>query len=425
MSYCFTIDNREHKLITLFQKIQLPIEVKALDIGDIIIKASENCKKSYRDKDQRYDSIFIFERKSISDMISSIKDGRYKEQKARLQSMVLNRKTHKIFYLLEGDTQSLGEKEKKLIYGSWISTQFRDGIEIIRTVNTLETIHFLCRLLDRLNKNGHQSLTPKDISISDLDQVKPNSERNIENNIENNTTHKTISNLPNDKTNIKSIQLASTQLLDDSTLNNNDKNIKVTKLSSTIGDNSDNINYNNNNNNMEQTKNGLNNKQNIATGNNIEQNRIDKAKSVELEYICSLKAKKKQNFTPKVCQILALGNIPSISNKTAECVINQYGSLYKLFIAYQEIDMLPDESLKEEFEEWSQKELKKATRAAKKKSNAIDDYLISSESKTIEDYRAFKKERLLSDVSVGSDRKLGNNASRNIYCHLFCQQNEE
>ena len=80
MSYCFTIDNREHKLIALFQKMQFPIEVKTLDIGDIIIKASEACKKSYQDKDQRYESIFIFERKSISDMISSIKDGRYKEQ---------------------------------------------------------------------------------------------------------------------------------------------------------------------------------------------------------------------------------------------------------------------------------------------------------------------------------------------------------
>ena len=410
MSYCFTIDNREHKLIALFQKMQFPIEVKALDIGDIIIKASESCKKSYQDKDQRYESIFIFERKSISDMISSIKDGRYKEQKARLQSMMLNRKTHKIFYLLEGDTQCLSEKDKKLIYGSWISTQFRDGIEIIRTISVLETIHFLCRLLDRLNKNGHQSLTPKDVSMSNLNQVEPYNEIKIENNIETNTAPKTTSNLSNDKTNIKSIQIASNQLSDDSAFNTNDKNIKVTKLSSNVTPNIESMGN-------KVLRNGV--------DIDMEKNRMEKAKSVELEYICSLKAKKKQNFTPKVCQILALGNIPSISNKTAECVINQYGSLYKLFIAYQEIDMLPDESLKEEFEEWSQKELKKATRAAKKKSNAIDDYLISNESKTMAKYRTFKKERLLSDVVVGSDRKLGNNASRNIYCHLFCNNNDE
>ena len=388
--------------------MQFPIEVKALDIGDIIIKASEACKKSYQDKDQRYESIFIFERKSISDMISSIKDGRYKEQKARLQSMMLNRKTHKIFYLLEGDTQYLSEKDKKLIYGSWISTQFRDGIEIIRTISVLETIHFLFRLLDRLNKNGHHSLTPKDIVISDLNQVEPNNERTTENNIENNTAHKTISNLPNNKTNIKSIQIATNQLSDDSVINNNDKNIKVTKLSGDVALDTEAI--------------GI---EVLGNGVDIEKSRMEKAKSVELEYICSLKAKKKQNFTPKVCQILALGNIPSISNKTAECVINKFGSLLNLFIAYQEIDMLTDESLKEEFEEWSQKELKKATRAAKKKSNAIDDYLISNESKTMEEYRTFKKERLLSDVVVGSDRKLGNNASRNIYCHLFCNNNDE
>ena len=410
MSYCFTIDNREHKLIALFQKMQFPIEVKALDIGDIIIKASESCKKSYQDKDQRYESIFIFERKSISDMISSIKDGRYKEQKARLQSMMLNRKTHKIFYLLEGDTQCLSEKDKKLIYGSWISTQFRDGIEIIRTISVLETIHFLCRLLDRLNKNGHQSLTPKDVSMSNLNQVEPYNEIKIENNIETNTAPKTTSNLSNDKTNIKSIQIASNQLSDDSAFNTNDKNIKVTKLSSNVTPNIESMGN-------KVLRNGV--------DIDMEKNRMEKAKSVELEYICSLKAKKKQNFTPKVCQILALGNIPSISNKTAECVINKFGSLLNLFIAYQEIDMLTDESLKEEFEEWSQKELKKATRAAKKKSNAIDDYLISNESKTMAKYRTFKKERLLSDVVVGSDRKLGNNASRNIYCHLFCNSADE
>lgn len=406
MSYCFTIDNREHKLIALFQKIQLPIEVKALDIGDIVIKASENCKKCYIDKDQRYESVFIFERKSISDMISSIKDGRYKEQKARLQSMMLNRKTHKIFYLLEGDTQSLSEKEKKLIYGSWISTQFRDGIEIIRTINTLETIHFLCRLLDRLNKNGHQSLTPKDVAISNLNQAENISESNIENKSESNNRTQTASIPSNDKTNIKSIQLASNKLSDESGMSNNEKNIKVTKLSNNVDLN------------VEVMGNGdLGNEVDI----DMEKSRMEKAKSVELNYICSLKAKKKQNFTPKVCQILALGNVPSVSNKTAEGVINHFGSLYNLFIAYQEIDMQTDENLKPEFEEWSQKELKKATRAAKKKSNAIDDYLISSESKTIAEYRTFKKERLLSDVVVGSDRKLGNNASRSIYCHIFCR----
>ena len=416
MSYCFTIDNREHKLITLFQKIQLPIEVKALDIGDIIIKASETCKKSYLDKDQRYESIFIFERKSISDMISSIKDGRYKEQKARLQSMVLNRKTHKIFYLLEGDTQALSEKEKKLIYGSWISTQFRDGIEIIRTINTLETIHFLCRLLDRLNKNGHQSLTPKDVAISNLNQAENISESNIENKSESNNRTQTASIPSNDKTNIKSIQLASNKLSDESGMSNSEKNIKVTKLSSDIALNVE-VMGNGDLGNRDLGDRDLGNRD-LGNGVDID---MEKAKSVELNYICSLKAKKKQNFTPKVCQILALGNVPSVSNKTAEGVINHFGSLYNLFIAYQEIDMQTDENLKPEFEEWSQKELKKATRAAKKKSNAIDDYLISSESKTIAEYRTFKKERLLSDVVVGSDRKLGNNASRSIYCHIFCR----
>ena len=67
------IDNREPKeLITALQNRVDSVSLENLEIGDIIIKNDNN------------KTILIFERKSLSDLISSIKDGRYKEQSFRL-----------------------------------------------------------------------------------------------------------------------------------------------------------------------------------------------------------------------------------------------------------------------------------------------------------------------------------------------------
>ena len=60
------IDNREHKLIELTNDNSLNfIEISTLDIGDIHICDNSN------------NILIIFERKTIPDLLSSIKDGRY------------------------------------------------------------------------------------------------------------------------------------------------------------------------------------------------------------------------------------------------------------------------------------------------------------------------------------------------------------
>ena len=63
------IDTREGKLIDLIKNtpsFTIPYEIKNLQIGDIIISSSKFPEKS-----------LIIERKCMTDMICSIKDGRY------------------------------------------------------------------------------------------------------------------------------------------------------------------------------------------------------------------------------------------------------------------------------------------------------------------------------------------------------------
>ena len=87
------VDYREKKLIKLLKSLlnlykfkNIEIEVKNLPLGDIIIKEDENSE------------LLIIERKSINDLASSIRDGRYKEQSLRLSNTGLH--NHRIIYLI-------------------------------------------------------------------------------------------------------------------------------------------------------------------------------------------------------------------------------------------------------------------------------------------------------------------------------------
>ena len=83
-------DSREPKgILELLNSRVSNIETGNLDIGDFIIK------------DDNDEIKMIFERKTIADLMSSIKDGRYKEQSYRLSQFPLN--NHHIFYVIEGN----------------------------------------------------------------------------------------------------------------------------------------------------------------------------------------------------------------------------------------------------------------------------------------------------------------------------------
>lgn len=147
------LDNRENKLIELIKSspgFKLPYTTENLQIGDIIIKhtSSTTIEKTYN---------IILERKCITDMIASIKDGRYKEQKVRLLAEVANNNTINetiICYILEGAQNELRlPQDKTMLNGSVISSIFRDKIPIIRTYTLQETLDIITRLHERLVKD--------------------------------------------------------------------------------------------------------------------------------------------------------------------------------------------------------------------------------------------------------------------------------
>ena len=146
------IDTRESALlqmlltqistIPVFKNIKLRSET--LPIGDIIIN------------DETEDKIII-ERKSVADLLSSIKDGRYEEQSYRLTGQ--NHHNHNIVYLIEGDVNKVNrfkpdnKVEKLTLYSAMFSLNYYKGFSVFRSFSLDETANIICNMAYKMSKD--------------------------------------------------------------------------------------------------------------------------------------------------------------------------------------------------------------------------------------------------------------------------------
>jgi ERCC4-type nuclease len=146
------VDMRENELIKLMENLiktipsfkDLELKIENLPLGDIILS----------DEKEEY---VIIERKSINDLMSSIKDGRYEEQSYRLNGLQ-NHANHNIIYLIEGDINRLNRFrdnriEKLTLYSAIFSLNYTKGFSVIRTFSLEESAIFLCNSAAKLRKN--------------------------------------------------------------------------------------------------------------------------------------------------------------------------------------------------------------------------------------------------------------------------------
>jgi len=140
MSIICKIDNRERDIIQKFDNNDNNIIKENLDIGDIQI--------IYKDNDDEK-LLVIIERKTFDDLSTSIKDGRYKEQKNRILNSISNN-IRKI-YLLEGNKKDF-TLSKNVLDGTIINTMIRDNIHIFLSKNIDETIQFINNILKNIIK---------------------------------------------------------------------------------------------------------------------------------------------------------------------------------------------------------------------------------------------------------------------------------
>ena len=121
----------------------LKVITESLPIGDVIISGNNN------------EDILIIERKTIIDLLSSIKDGRYEEQSYRLNGTSLH--NHNIIYVIEGDVNKMNmfretKFEKLTLYSAIFSLNYYKGFSVIRTFTLDETALFVCNCTSKLMK---------------------------------------------------------------------------------------------------------------------------------------------------------------------------------------------------------------------------------------------------------------------------------
>jgi len=141
------IDCREQELIKKCESTiaavpkfkDIKIVTESLPLGDVIINDGTN-------------DCIIVERKSLSDLAASIKDGRYEEQSYRLNG--LQHHNHNIIYLIEGDMfrfNTFKERiDKQTLYSAMFSINYFKGFSVIRTNNMDETAMFVCNMVYKL-----------------------------------------------------------------------------------------------------------------------------------------------------------------------------------------------------------------------------------------------------------------------------------
>ena len=155
------IDIREKDLIQQINNLitnipifaNLSVIVETLPLGDIIITDKKSCE----DK-------LIIERKSLTDLLASIKDGRYEEQSYRLNGITHH--NHNIIYLIEGDVinkyniknrfklsnHNENGIEKLTLYSAMFSLNYYKGFSVFRTVSLEETATVICNMAYKLDK---------------------------------------------------------------------------------------------------------------------------------------------------------------------------------------------------------------------------------------------------------------------------------
>lgn len=172
------IDTREQELFNKCQNTinsvpkfaDIKLLSQPLPLGDIIINDGTN-------------DCIIIERKTLTDLAASIKDGRYEEQSYRLNG--LQHHNHNIIYLIEGDLNrfnSFKERiDKQTLYSAMFSINYFKGFSIMRSSNLEETAMISCNMVYKLvgglkaGKSGFYS----NVSITQTQNDNPTDDQNI------------------------------------------------------------------------------------------------------------------------------------------------------------------------------------------------------------------------------------------------------
>ena len=153
------IDDRERDLYQCLyafihsqtKPIPIQLEKETLPLGDISIRRDEDDKEWV-----------LLERKTLKDLVASIKDGRYEEQSYRLMhSTPSDFQLHNICYIIEGPLNTIRNPiERKMILGAMSSLYFFKGFQVMRTSSVEDTAEWITTLALKIERGLAEKKLP-------------------------------------------------------------------------------------------------------------------------------------------------------------------------------------------------------------------------------------------------------------------------
>ena len=155
------LDERESALYSacntlLVNNVEDKIQKRVLELGDILIVDDSNFNSEINEER----ILVMIERKTITDLLASIKDGRYEEQSHRLQN-ASGIHSHNIIYILEGmfSNSIKNPQEKKTTLSAITSLNYFKGYSVMRTCSITETAEFILNMVDKIERDMKKGKT--------------------------------------------------------------------------------------------------------------------------------------------------------------------------------------------------------------------------------------------------------------------------
>ncbi|KAL5365992.1 ERCC4 domain-containing protein [Aspergillus floccosus] len=148
----------------------VPHDVRALELGDVMWVAKFHDARFLAQHGEEGDEVmldYIVERKRLDDLLGSIKDGRFHEQKFRLQRSGMKN----VIYLIEESaiahdpTSGSAQRYQDMITSAVTSTQVVNGYFVKKTKNIDDTIRYLARMTFLLNRMYTSSSPARSLAL--------------------------------------------------------------------------------------------------------------------------------------------------------------------------------------------------------------------------------------------------------------------
>jgi ERCC4-type nuclease len=163
------IDTRERDLIR--ETTKRSFKTQSLPVGDIWISfIYKNTSQIGEEPPQIAEETpqidnsnskveLVIERKSHADLFASLKDGRWREQKARLLTHCSQIGAHPV-YIVEGSMQFLDSQKTSILRKLMNRLQFRYGIKVIQTDDLADTASIILTIAEQMEADPDAFMAP-------------------------------------------------------------------------------------------------------------------------------------------------------------------------------------------------------------------------------------------------------------------------